>query len=483
MTMRQQAALASLCVLVTVLAGCGRSGKRPAGSASAAAASRAVPPPPPVSVGWLDSVAGRYAADKHLVGLSVGVAQDGKIVFAKGYGYASLADRTPVTPQTMFAIGSVTKQFTCSAVLLLAEDKKLTMQDPVSKYFPKLTRASDITLRDLGNHVSGYRDYYPLDFVDREMATPTTADDVITEYATRPLDFEPGTRWSYSNTGFLILGRVVEQVSREPFGAFLARRVFTPLGMQHTLYDPPAGTAGMATGYTTFALGAPTPVAPEGAGWDGMAGALKSTPSDLLAWDLALVGGKVLSPDSYRTLTRVRRLADGRSTGYACGDGVNERGEALVLSHGGAVSGFTAQNTVVPATRSAVVLMTNSDFGSLGELSRAILAKLMPHVTVPAIQGPPALEAATAFLRRLEKGQVDRAMLGDDFGAYLNPGLLASARRTLAGGIQDIQVVGTAERGGMEVAELRFKVGSRTAAALMYRTPDGKIQEFLVYAP
>jgi CubicO group peptidase (beta-lactamase class C family) len=480
--MRRRLTFALLCCAAAALAACGRRGE-PGQSLAEARALGSVPQPPPVNVAWLDSLAKGYVAQKHLVGLSVAVAQDGKIVFARGYGFASLADHAAVTPLTKFAIGSVTKQFTCAAVLLLEESGRISMSDPVSKYFPQLTQAREVTLLDLGNHVSGYRDYYPLDFVDREMGQRTTADSVIAEYATRPLDFAPGTRWSYSNTNFLILGRVVEKVSGVSFGTFLDQHIFTPLDMRATVYDPAPGGPGMASGYTSFALGAPASVAPEGAGWAGMAGALWSTPSDLLSWDLALVDGKVLSPQSYRTLTTPRRLADGRSTGYGCGDGVGDRGETVLLTHGGAVSGFTAQNTVIPATRSAVVLLTNADFGSLGELNRAILAKLIPHVSVPAIRGAPALPTATALLSQLQKGQVDRAALGDDFAAYLTPERLAGARKSLAGRIADVQVVSTAERGGMEVAEVRFKVGARAAAALMYRTPDGKVQEFLVYQP
>ena len=472
----------ALCLPLAALAACGRSGET-GQSLAEARARESVPQPPPVNVAWLDTLAKSYVAQKHLVGLSVGVAQDGKIVFARGYGFASLADHAAVTPWTKFAVGSVTKQFTCAAALLLEESGRISMSDPVSKYFPNLTEAREVTLLDLGNHVSGYRDYYPLDFVDREMEQPTTADSVIAEYATRPLDFQPGTRWSYSNTNFLILGRVVEKVSGVSFGTFLDQHIFTPLNLRATVYDPAPGGPGMASGYSSFALGAPSFAAPEGAGWDGMAGALWSTPSDLLTWDLALVDGKVLSPQSYRTLTTPRRLADGRSTGYGCGDGVSDRGESVLLTHGGAVSGFTASNTVVPATRSAVVLLTNADFGSLGELNRAILAKLIPHVNVPAIRGAPALPTAAALLAQLQKGQVDRAALGDDFSAYLTPERLAGARKSLAGRLADVQVVNTAERGGMEVADVRFKVGARAAAALMYRTPDGKIQEFLVYQP
>ena len=122
----------------------------------------------------LDSIIRKTVADKQIVGLSVGVMQNGKVILAKGYGVSDIASQRPVTPNTMFGIGSVTKQFTCTALLMLAEQKKLSLADPVAKYFPNLTRANDITLLDLGGHLSGYRDYYPLDFVDQEMAKPAT---------------------------------------------------------------------------------------------------------------------------------------------------------------------------------------------------------------------------------------------------------------------------------------------------------------------
>ncbi|MFI5311693.1 MAG: serine hydrolase domain-containing protein [Gemmatimonadales bacterium] len=436
---------------------------------------------PPVSVTEIDSLVRATIADKRLVGLSVGVMQDGKVVFAKGYGMASLAARTPVTSTTMFPVGSVTKQFTCTAGLLLAEDKKLAMSDHVSKYFPALTRATEVTLLDLGQHVAGYRDYYPLDFVDREMQHDVTAEAIMKEYATRPLDFDPGTRWSYSNTNFTILGAVAERVSGKPLGTLLAERVFTPLGMKHTSFDPPVNGSAMATGYSSWALDEPTPAQPEGKGWTGAAGAIWSTPTDLLAWDLALVTGKVLSPASFAMLTTARRLKDGRSTGYGCGDGVNDRGAAITFSHGGAVSGSVAQNTVLPALRSAVVLLANSE-SALGGLGNAIVAKLLPQLDVPKIAGLAALDAAKAYLSQLAAGRVDRSTLGDDFNAHLTPEKEKAAAASLSrlGAITNIQVAGTAERGGMEVAGIRFTVGKTAATGSMYRTPDGKIQQFLI---
>jgi D-alanyl-D-alanine carboxypeptidase len=436
---------------------------------------------PSANVAAIDSMIRKTVVDRHLVGLSVAIAQDGKPILTKGYGLKTLGSSDSVSTETMFGIGSVTKQFTCSAILLLAQDGKLTLEDRVAKYFPTLTRASDITLRDLGNHVSGYRDYYPLDFVDREMQKPATEDAIITEYATRPLDFDPGTRWSYSNTNFLILGRVVEMTSGQPFGAFLTQRIFTPVGMTHTQYEPTEHSAAMATGYTTFALGAPFPAEPEGRGWAGTAGAIWSTPTDILAWDMALIGGKVLSSDSYHTLTTPRHLMDGRSTGYGCGDGIVEEGPALTFKHGGAVSGFVSRNIVVPATRSAFVLMANTDFASLDVLEDSILARLVPHIDVPAIKGPPAVDAARTFLVALQQGKVDRATLGDDYSAFLTPELITSAHASLTalGPVTNVTVEQTRERGGMEVAVVRFKAGQQPEGALMYRTPDGKIQEVL----
>jgi CubicO group peptidase (beta-lactamase class C family) len=227
-----------------------------------------------------DAFLSQEVQSKGSVGFSVAIVKDGRIVLAKGYGRRSVAEPMPVSSDTIFAIGSVTKQFTCAAVLLLAEAGKLSIHDPVGKYFPDLTRASDITLLDLMNHVSGYPDYYPLDFVDRRLMQPAKTDEVIGEYATGKLDFEPGTRYSYSNTGYLILGRVVEKVSGEPMRAFLQSHIFTPLGMNHTLYEPEKADGRLARGHTVFALSQPEPAVPEGNGWIAAAGAIYSTPSD-----------------------------------------------------------------------------------------------------------------------------------------------------------------------------------------------------------
>ena len=437
--------------------------------------------PAAIDTAQVDSIIRKHVADKRIIGLSVGIMQHGDVVFTRGYGSADLESRRPVTPATMFPIGSVTKQFTCSALLMLQEENRLSLRDPVAKYFPRLTRARDITLLDLGGHLSGYRDYYPLDYVNREMSQPATADEIISRYATRPLDFEPRSRYSYSNTGYLILGRVIERVSGQPFATILARRIFQPLHLAHTAYEPSPNGADLARGYTSFALADPIPADPEARGWVGAAGGIWSTPADLLRWDRALLDHQLISAASYRTLTTPQRLTDGRTSGYGCGQAVNDRGPALTFSHGGAVAGFVAQNTIIPASRSALVLLSNSDFSPIGPLQQELLAKLLPSVDIPVVRGLPALEAAKKFLSELEQGHVDRATVSPDFDAYLTAAKVAAAQRTLnaMGAISNIRIAGLGERGGMEVATVLFNVGTTPARGLMYRTPDGKLEEFL----
>jgi len=417
------------------------------------------------------------------VGLSVAIVKDGEVVLAKGYGKRSLEDDgRPVETDTLFAIGSVTKQFTCACVFLLAEDGKLSVHDPVAKYYPDLTRAKDITLLDLMNHVSGYPDYYPLDFVDRRMQRPIGPDELLRQYAGAKLDFEPGSRWSYSNTGYMLLGRVVEKVSGQPLGSFLERRIFKPLGMGHTVYDPDYSDRRLARGYTTFALSPPGPVAPEGRGWLGAAGGIYSTPSDLAKWVLALTGGKALKPESFELMTTRRRLNDGRLTDYACGLSVRTQEGRLVLSHNGAVAGFNAWTAVVPSTRSAVIMMCNLD-GGLDSLPGQVFDLLLKQPSnLPTVKGPSAVDTVKAVFAGLQNGKVNRREFSDEFNHYLTDAKVAGAARRLKrlGKPNKVELVRTYERGGMEVSIARLTFKSATCSALMYRDPDGTIEQFFV---
>ena len=446
-------------------------------------------PPAVFDVAAVDAYVASQVRDRGYPGLALAIAVDGEIVLSKGYGKRNLAENLPVGPETAFSVGSVTKQFTCAAVLLLAQEGKLSVDDPVSKYVPGLTRGNDITLYDLMTHASGYPDFYPLDFVVRQMREPIGVDDLIRQYAGAPLDFEPGSRYSYSNTGYVLLGRVIEKASGEPFHAFVGRRILQPLGLGHSEFDPAAGLADKATGYTTIALGPPQPAHREGSGWIYAAGDLWASAADLVRWDLALLGGKVMRPESLRLMTAPRMLPAGPTRNYGCGLASARREGEVVLSHSGGLSGYQSYNAMVPRTRSAVVLLANSEYLDPATLHGTILDLVIKShrlddqaPSVPTVDGPKPREAALAFFRQIQAGTVDRSTLSDEFSAYLPDPVLQGARERFGplGEPTEITEQPSSERGGFEVTPLTFKFAGGTALkGLLYRSRDGKIQQLL----
>ncbi|MCA9700065.1 MAG: beta-lactamase family protein, partial [Myxococcales bacterium] len=178
-------------------------------------------PPERFDLEAIDTYLAAEVEARGFVGLSVAIMRRGEIVFARGYGQRSLEPAAPADADTVFAMASNTKQFSCSLALLMAEDKALRMSDPVAKYYPGLTRAKEITLLDLFQHTSGYRDLYPMDFVISEMAQDIDTEVLVQRYGTMDLDFDPRTRWSYSNTGYLIAGRILETVGRKPLAELM----------------------------------------------------------------------------------------------------------------------------------------------------------------------------------------------------------------------------------------------------------------------
>lgn len=448
-----------------------------------APAAASVPRPQSFDVPAIDAYVAAQLERRGLVGLSLAIVRHGEVVLARGYGKASLTTGTPVDLDTAFAIGSVTKQFTCASALLLAEDGKLALTDPVAKHRPELARAADIRLLDLLTNVSGYPDYYPLDFVDERMQRPIDPDVLLRQYAGGALDFEPGTRWSYSNTGFVLAGRIVEDRAGEPLATFMQRRLFAPANMQRSYFAPTPDTPGLATGHTRFALGELAPAAPEASGWMHAAGAIYSTATDLARWDLALIDGALLRPASWQQMITPRTLVTGEATDYGCGVGIQRRQGETVVSHTGAVSGFLAFNAMIPRTRSAVIVLANAEqvdvAGLHGELLSLLIEADRPR---PTVDGPPPRDVARTLITAMQAGAVDRSTLGEAFSTYLGDDRLRAAAPRLAalGEPTAIVLERLSERGGMEVATLRVSFAHQAARALLYRSPDGKVQEFLL---
>src|SRR5437868_3756382 len=236
----------------------------------------------------IDQLAADVLTKSGVPSASVAVVKDGRIAYVKAYGDARLEAHTPAAPEMRYSIGSISKQFTATAILLLQEQGKLSLDDKVSKYIPDLTRANEVTIRQLLSHTSGYQDYWPQDYVPPFMLTTVTAKNILDRWARIPLDFDPGTKWQYSNTNFVIAGLIVEKASGMKFLDFLTKNIFTPLQMKSVMnIDQETLTQTDATGYLRYALGPPRIAPKEGKGWLFAAGELAMPTGDLAKWDIA----------------------------------------------------------------------------------------------------------------------------------------------------------------------------------------------------
>ena len=412
--------------------------------------------------------------------VSVAVVKDGKLVYAKAFGTADLAAGRPANLQTRYAVGSISKQFTAAALLMLEEQGKLSLDDRVSKYFPDLTRAGEVTIRQLLSHTSGYEDYAPQDYIIPEWTRPTTPQAVVEHWARKPLDFDPGTKWQYSNTNFVLAAQIFEKVSGRSLVEFLREKIFAPLDMQSASAWPP-GQPADATAYTRYAVGPPRPTQREAAGWYYGAGELAMTPADLAKWDIAFLGRKILSARSWDELTREVKLANGDSTHYALGLALGEIDDMPVFEHGGEVSGFISSNTVFPTRQGAVVVLSNQDVVNMvGPLSRQIATL----VFAPERKEFSATDTARvrAILAALQKGRIDRALFTENANGYFSDAALRDSKTSLGalGKLQSVTAVSEGLRGGMVHRGYRAQFTRKTVSLNIYLLTDGKYEQFLV---
>ncbi len=436
----------------------------------------------PDMVTKIDKIAADSLTSTGVPSASVAIVKNGQIVFTKAYGDARLEPKTKATSAMRYSIGSISKQFTAAALLILQEQGKLSLDDKVGKYVPDLTRAKEVTIRQLLSHTSGYQDYWPQDYVMPGMLKPTTAKAIMDTWARIPLDFEPGTKWQYSNTNYVIAGVIIEKVSGKPLLQFLQEKVFTPLGMK-SVSDIDRSRLGDTdpTGYYRFALGPLHPAPKEGAGWLFAAGELAMTASDLAKWDISIMEQKLLKPASYREFGRDTLLLNGTSTGYGLGVSVRNRNGHRVLSHGGEVSGFTAQNNVFPDDRAAIVVLTNQDAASAsGDIAFGISGILFEKADDAST--PAKTEQAKKIYAGLQKGTIDRSLFTDNCNFYFSETALRDFASSLAPFGTPISFVQVSQglRGGMTLRVYEIRFASKALRAWTYEMPDGKLEQFQI---
>ena len=414
---------------------------------------------------------------------SIAVVRDGRIAYLQAYGKARLEPAVPATTEMRYSIGSISKQFTAAAILLLAEEKKLSLDDPVGRWLPDLTRASDVTVRQVLSMTSGYQDFWPQDYVMPGMMLATTPQQILNGWARIPLDFEPGTRWQYSNTNYVIAGLIVERVSGVSLVEFLRRRVFTPLGMTTVAdSDEAALGPGDPLRYLRYALGPLRPAPKEGKGWMFAAGELAMTPRDLARWDIATIDRTILRPESYQTMQANTLLRNGLGTNYGLGVQVSAAGGRRQVSHTGEVSGFTAANVIYPDDRAAVVVLTNLDAtGASSQIATRIANALFRSAGGDAGAEPALAQARTVF-EGLQHGRIDRGLFTANANAYFSEAALADFTAGLGplGTPQEFEQANESLRGGMTARSYRIRFPSRTLRLTTFVMPDGRLEQYQI---
>jgi D-alanyl-D-alanine carboxypeptidase len=425
----------------------------------------------------VDAIAAGLMEQRGVPSASVAVVQGGKLVYTHAYGRAHVDPDKKATPEMRYSIGSISKQFTAAAILILQEEGKLKLDDPVGKYVPGLTRGDEVTIREILSHTSGYQDYWPEDYLMKPMEQPTTTQQILDQWAKKPLDFEPGTQWQYSNTNYVIAGLIVEKVSGQKLIEFLEQRIFHPLGMQ-SVWDSDATklTQADATPYIRYALGPLRQAPKEGRGWLFAAGELAMTAHDLALWDQSLMARSLLKPESYDEMFTEVKLKDGKGTHYGLGVSVGELDGHRDISHGGEVTGFVSDNEVLVDDGVAVAALTNHMEDGASSIARLTAS------TLAGQKRSAAEEETLALYRSLQNGELDRSKLAPNLDAYFDAQTVADFKNSLGplGEPLTFHQDNVSLRGGMTFRLFKVVYPTRTLTLTTYTYPDGKLEQFLV---
>jgi CubicO group peptidase (beta-lactamase class C family) len=319
----------------------------------------------------LDSVISTYAGMQRFNG-TVLVASHGKILLNKGYGYRNVAEKIPNTENSIFQLGSITKQFTGAVILKLREERKLDVSDKISKYFPDFPKGDSITIEHLLLHTSGIFNYTDdANFMKNEVSKPKTRDQMMALFKDKPLDFSPGTQWSYSNSGYSLLGYIIEAVTKDSYEHAVYKYIFNPLKMNHSGFDfTHLNSPDKTTGYLAIKDQHFEPAVIVDSSVSFSAGSIYSTTGDLYKWHSALQGNKMLS-----TAQKERAYLPVKNN-YGYGWVIDSIEGKRRVGHGGGIPGYITNESRVPEDDICIVLLSNASDRSLEEITKNIYAVL-----------------------------------------------------------------------------------------------------------
>jgi CubicO group peptidase (beta-lactamase class C family) len=397
---------------------------------------------------------------QHIPGVALAVVKDGRIILAKGYGYANVELEVPVKPETIFQSGSVGKQFTATAVMMLAEEGKLSLDDQITKFFPKAPESwRAITVRHLLTHTAGTTDY-PADF---DFRRDYTEDDLLQRAEAIPLAFKPGEKWSYSNLGYVLLGVLIRKVSGKFYGDFLQERIFKPLDMKTARIISEADIIpNRAAGYRLVKGEL------KNQGWVSPTlnttadGALYLTIHDMLKWDAALHTEKLLKKVSLEQMWTPVKLNNGKSEKYGFGWSLDMVRGHRIIEHGGAWQGFKAQISRYVDDRLTIILFANLIQTNQGKLAKGIAGIYNPElIPIPpkAIEDkePEVTALARDLLQKLMSGKLEESVFTPKAWTETAPNF-PGAREFLAplGEVRGIELIERSEEDGNRLYRYRL---------------------------
>jgi D-alanyl-D-alanine carboxypeptidase len=419
---------------------------------------------------------------QHIPGLSLAVVKDGQVVYSNAYGLADVELNVPVTADTVFQIQSVTKTFTATAIMMLVEERKVGLDDAVSKYLEGTPESwSPITVRHLLTHTSGIKDF--INEPTGSLRLDVSEQEVLEATAPRPLDFTPGGRYAYSNTGYHLLAMIIRKVTGRSYGDFLAERVFKPLGMRHTTVQELSEVIpGRARGYLwrndklTNGDFVAQPILSYGGG------GILSTAGDLAKWDAALRNDTLLKQSTLEQMWTPATLNDGKKSKYGLGWGLNSYGSHRYVQHsGGHVTGFQSVfRRYLDNGVTVIVLINQNGKADAGKIAARIAGThpaLAPPVYKPIEDKEPQVAALLKDLyQRASRGELKEDEFDAAFWAQLSPQLTAVRDFALAAGpIESLALVERKEENGERLYRYRIAVKHRTLLVLLALGGDGKI--------
>ncbi|MFN2529315.1 MAG: serine hydrolase domain-containing protein [Candidatus Baltobacteraceae bacterium] len=423
----------------------------------------------------------------HIAGASIAIARNGKILYAHGYGYRDAALKKAADKSTIYEIGSVTKQFTAAAVLMLVRDRKLSLEDPLAKFVPEYRNAADVTVRELLNQTSGIPNYTDDPAFEVWGNKETTPAQLLAHIQAQKLGFLPATQWEYSNTNYFLLGMIIEKVAGMPYATFLQTRVFNPLHLHSTSYTDlqKSGTDDIAAG-TAWKNGAFAPSAVGTMTTPFSAGALSSNVEDLTAWDTALFGGQVLPHALSKLMMTPGTLADNTSTDYGMGLGLTRIYGRLFIDHNGGINGFSAYTGTEAESHLQITVLSNTQGVDLGPIVKTLISIVHPPTNTELVasafhaaknEDPKITALVKAFFLDAQAGKLDRSLLTPEFSASLKQENVVRTGAALAsfGAPTLFEFAGSEKKGDSMLYTYRITLKTRKLMMTLGITAAGKL--------